>query len=284
MLDLLEFWIENLPWTEIGLTAGRILLIVVGAYLVHHYSGRLIDKLMRRMVSRDARISKLAASKRRDTLTKVLSGTVGVIALIVALLMVLQELGLPIGPVLAAAGVAGLAFGFGGQYLIRDLISGLFIIMENQYRVGDIVRFGDTAGQVEDITLRMTTLRDLDGIVHHIPHGEVKTTANFTKYFSRINIDIGIAYDSDLEHVITVVNKVGQEMMDDIQWKDSIKVAPHFLRIDDFADSAIIIKILGETEPSKQWDVAGEFRKRLKLAFDKEGVVIPFPQRVIHTA
>lgn len=196
--------------------------------------------------------------------------------------MILQEAGIAIGPLLAAAGIAGLAFGFGGQYLIRDLISGLFIIMENQYRIGDVVCFDGTCGLVEDISMRMTTLRDLDGVVHHVPHGEVKKVSNLSKKFSRVNLNIGISYNSSLEKVITVVNKVGRELADDPKWKEHILKAPQFLRVDDFGDSAIIIKILGETKPIKQWEVAGEFRKRLKLAFDREGIEIPFPQRVVH--
>ena len=130
----------------------------------------------------------------------------------------------------------------------------------------------------------MTTLRDLDGIVHHVPHGEIKRVSNLSKYYARVNLNIGIAYNSDLEKVIGVVNRVGKELAEDVQWKEFITKPPQFLRVDDFADSAIIIKILGETKPIKQWDVAGELRKRLKIAFDKENIEIPFPQRVIHSA
>ncbi|MBU4299462.1 mechanosensitive ion channel family protein, partial [Patescibacteria group bacterium] len=137
---------------------------------------------------------------------------------------------------------------------------------------------------VEDISVRMTTLRDLDGIVHHVPHGEIKKVSNLSKQFARVNLDIGIAYNSDLEKVIEVVNRVGKEIAEDPNWKEHILKPPQFLRVNDFADSAIIIKILGETKPIMQWGVTGELRKRLKIAFDKEGIEIPFPQRVIHQA
>jgi small conductance mechanosensitive channel len=193
-------------------------------------------------------------------------------------------LGVAIGPLLAAAGIAGVAVGFGGQYLIRDLISGIFIIIENQYRTGDVVCFDSTCGLVESITLRMTTLRDLDGTVHHVPHGEIKTVSNLSKHFARVNLNVGVSYFSNLEHVIEVVNRVGKEMTNDPKWKDVILKAPQFLRVDDFADSAIVIKILGDTQPLKQWEVTGELRKRLKIAFDKEGIEIPFPQRTIHAS
>jgi small conductance mechanosensitive channel len=154
--------------------------------------------------------------------------------------------------------------------------------LENQYRVGDVVCFDSTCGLVEDITLRMTSLRDLDGTVHHVPHGEVKKVPNLTKNYSRVNMNIGVSYDSDLEVVISTIDKVGQELAEDPQWKDFILTPPRFLRVDDFADSAIMVKILGDTQPIKQWDVAGELRKRLKIAFDRAGIEIPFPQRVVH--
>jgi small conductance mechanosensitive channel len=162
------------------------------------------------------------------------------------------------------------------------LISGLFIIIENQYRAGDVVCFDSTCGLVENITLRMTTLRDLDGTVHHVPHGEVKKVSNFSKYYARVNLNIGVAYDSDLEQVIKVVNEVGLELSKDPDWQDKIITPPQFLRVNEFADSAIEVKILGDTKPVEQWAVAGELRKRLKVAFDKEGIVIPFPQRDVH--
>lgn len=270
------------PWiTEHG---WRIVAIIVVAHLVHRFNTIFIERAVRKLVTADQFANKTAEKKREDTLIKVFHGAAHVVVWIVAIMMIFSEVGVDIGPMLAAAGVAGLAFGFGGQYLIRDIISGLFIILENQYRVGDVVCFGDTCGLVEDINLRLTTLRDLDGTVHHIPNGEVKTASNLSKYFARVNLNIGIAYDSDLEKVIEVVNRVGNELAADPAWKDLIKKPPQFLRVDDFADSAIIIKILGETEPIEQWGVTGELRKRLKIAFDKEGIEIPFPQRTIHQA
>lgn len=239
---------------------------------------------MRKIVTTDSFASKEAEKKREDTLIRIIDGTISIAVLLIAGLMVLQEVGIDIAPLIAAAGVAGLAFGFGGQYLIRDIISGLFIILENQYRVGDVVCFDGVCGLVEDISLRMTSLRDLDGTVHHVPHGEIKKVSNLTKNYSRVNMNIGVAYDSDIEHVIKTVDEVGRTLAADPDWKDSIITPPQFLRIDDFADSAMIVKILGDTQPIRQWDVAGELRKRLKIAFDREGIEIPFPQRVVRRA
>jgi len=283
MQDFIRTIIQNvMPWFfDYGI---KIVAIVVIAYLIHKFAGIFIEKFIRKIVIPDHFLNKEAEKKREDTLIRIFSASLGVLIWIIASLMILQEIGFAIGPLLAAAGIAGLAFGFGGQYLIRDLISGLFIIMENQYRIGDVVCFDGTCGLVEDISLRMTTLRDLDGVVHHVPHGEIKKVSNLSKDFARVNLNIGISYASNLEQVISVVNKTGRELADDPDWKEFILKPPQFLRVDDFGDSAIIIKILGETKPLKQWDVTGELRKRIKIAFDKEEIEIPFPQRVIHQA
>ena len=262
----------------------KIVAIIIIAYLVRKFAGIFIEKIIRKIIISDHFLTKEAERKREDTLIRIFAVSLGILVWLLALLMILQETGIAIGPLLAVAGIAGLAFGFGGQYLIRDLISGLFIIMENQYRIGDVVCFDGTCGLVEDISMRMTTLRDLDGVVHHVPHGEIKKVSNLSKYFARVNLNISISYSSNLEQVISVVNKVGKELAEDLKWKEHILKPPQFLRVDDFGDSAIVIKILGETKPLKQWDVTGELRKRLKIAFDREGIEIPFPQRVIHQA
>lgn len=281
MKETITKWTELLvPWL---LSHGiKILIIAVGAYFLNKIIHKFIERAVRVAVVPDGFSSKEAEKKREDTLIRIFSATLKIAILTTVGLMILQELGVMIGPILAGAGIVGLAFGFGGQYLIRDIISGLFIILENQYRIGDVVCFDNTCGLVEDISLRMTTLRDLDGTVHHVPHGEIKKVSNLSKNFARVNLNIGIAYNSNLEHIIQVVNQTGKALAEDPQWKEFIIKAPQFLRVNDFEDSAIIIKILGETQPLKQWDVTGELRKRIKIAFDNEGIEIPFPQRVIH--
>jgi small-conductance mechanosensitive channel len=260
----------------------KILIVLVGAFLLHRFAGAFIQRTVRRLVNSNRFLGPEAEKKREDTIIRIFAGTAGVLIWLLAILMVLQEAGLQIGPLIAAAGIAGVALGFGGQYLIRDLIAGLFFIVENQYRIGDVVCFDDTCGLVEDISLRMTTLRDLDGVVHHVPHGEIKRVSNLSKVFARVNLDIGVSYSEDLEHVIGVINKVGAELAADPDWKSFILKPPQFLRVAEFADSAVVLKILGDTQPLQQWAVTGELRKRLKIAFDKAGIEIPFPQRVIH--
>lgn len=259
----------------------KIIFIIGGTFLAQMAFRYFIGKIIRSLI-RPGNMTKEAEEKRENTLIQVLGGTASIMIWIISAMTILSELGVAIGPVLAAAGIAGVAIGFGGQYLIRDVITGLFILLENQYRVGDVVCFDTTCGVVEQISLRLTVLRDLDGTVHHVPHGEVKKVANLSKLYARINLDVGVAYNTDIEHLTKTVNRIGQELAEDPVWKDSIMEAPAFVRIEDFADSAIMIKILGKVKPLKQWEVTGELRRRIKIEFDKEGIVFPFPQRDVH--
>lgn len=274
------FWIDVAqPWL---LAHGIRVFIITAATIILVFVGKkLIERAVKQIVIGNNEQYWISERKRADTLIRIFSGVSLITITTIAVLMIAQEVGLAIGPILAGAGIVGIAVGFGGQYLICDMISGFFIILENQYRIGDVVSLDGTGGLVEDITMRMTTLRDMDGTVHHIAHGEIKRVANLTKKFSRVNLNIGISYQSDLDHVINVINEVGNELAQHTSFKDSIIKPPQFLRVDDFADSAIIVKIVGETQPIKQWEVAGELRKRLKIAFDREGIEIPFPQRVV---
>lgn len=281
MFDFNLFYTDNvLPWLLDG--GVRILVIIIGAWIVKKFGHIATEKFVKRIITPDHFLSPEAEEKRENTLIRIVDGTLGIAVILAASMMVLEELGIAIGPLIAAAGIAGLAFGFGGQYLIKDVITGLFIILENQYRVGDVVCFGKTCGKVEDISLRSTILRDMDGTVHNVPHGSISEVANLSKDFSRVNLNVGVSYNVELEKVIRVVNEVGQELAEDEEWRDKIVSAPQFLRVNDFADSSVVIKILGDTKPTEQWAVTGELRKRLKIAFDKEKIEIPFPQRVIH--
>ncbi|NCO24959.1 mechanosensitive ion channel family protein [Candidatus Parcubacteria bacterium] len=276
----MENFIQNLiSWV---LSHGiKIFGILIVAYLINKLGGKVIERAIRKGV-RDT--TKEATEKRQNTLIGVFVGALKIIVWLVAIMMILPELGINAGPILAGAGILGVALGFGAQYMIRDFLAGLFIIIENQYREGDVVCLDGTCGLVEDINLRKTVLRDLDGTVHHVPNGEIKKASNLSKQFARVNLNIGISYKENLDRVIKVVNRVGEELAEDPQWKDLILKPPQFLRVDDFGESAIIIKILGETKPLKQWDVTGELRKRIKIAFDEEDIKIPFRQITIHQA
>ena len=259
-----------------------LIILVVGAVLWFALN-KFLPPIVRRTVSRTGyKESKTAIEKRTNTLLSVFKGIGRVLIVVVVIMMVLDEVGIPITPVLAGFGIAGLAFGFGAQYLIRDLIAGIFIVLENQYRVGDVVRVADIGGLVEDITLRKTVLRDLDGIVHHVPNGEIRAASNFTRGFSRVNLNISVAYGTDLDHAISVINRVGKELAEDDNWRKVIKTPPQVLRVDNLGDSGIDIKILGDVEPIRQWDVMGELRLRLKKAFDAEGIEIPWPHTKVY--
>jgi len=262
----------------------KILFILIIGYIIGKIGKIAIKKGVEKIVVSHPDEDETAEQKREDTLTGILSGTFKILLWIVIGLMVLSEFSVDIGPLIAGAGIIGIAVGFGGQYLIKDLITGLFIILENQYRIGDAVEINEFAGSVEDITLRKTSLRDLDGNVHHIPHGEINIVTNKSQGFAQININFGIAYESDIDKAIEMINQVGQEMFLDEKWKMALKEAPYFKRVQELGDSAVVLKILGQTGPGQQWDVAGEVKMRLKKACDAEGISIPYPQMTIHKA
>ncbi len=280
-LDILG--ISSAPVTGwIGEHGWRIALIVVLAMLAIIAVGEFVPRLVVKTLARRAGEPEEEVGKRADTLSRVLVGTGQVVMLLMAAFMVLSELKIDITPILAGMGVAGIAIGFGAQSLVKDLVAGVFVIMENQYRVGDVVRIADVAGLVEDINLRRTVLRDLDGIVHTVPNGEIRVASNFTKEWSRVNLNVSVAYGEDLDRVISVINRVGKELSEDPEWAPSILTPPKALRVDNLGDSGIEIKILGETKPMRQWDVMGQLRLRLKKAFDKEGIEIPWPHTKVY--
>lgn len=269
-----------LPWL---MSSGmRILFIVIISAIVYYILKKVLSRAVRiAVVPKDGEDS-IGEVQREQTLTQIFIITLRIVIILIAGLMVATEFGIKIAPLLASAGVVGLALGFGGQYLIKDVISGLFIILENQYRINDFIEVAGLSGKVERITLRMTTLRDLDGNIHHVPHGEIKTVSNLSKTFSRVNLDIGVGYGSDIDKVASVINEVGEKLAADPEWKESIITAPRFLRVQELGDSSVVIKVLGDTKPSQQWAVSGELRKRIFEAFKANDIEIPFPQRVLH--
>jgi len=260
----------------------RILIIVAVGAVLWFALNKFLPPIVGRLMVTTKGESKEGIKKRRDTLVGVLTGVGRVFIVIVAVMMILDEAGVPIASVLVGLGIAGLAIGFGAQYLIRDLIAGMFIIMENQYRVGDVARVADVAGLVEEVTLRKTVLRDLDGIVHHVPNGEIRVASNFTRHFARVNLDVSVAYGTDLDHAISVINRVGKALAEDAKWRKVIKSPPQVLRVNNLGDSGIDIKILGDVKPMEQWAVMGELRLRIKKAFDAEGIEIPWPHTKVY--
>ena len=276
---------------DIGSAAGSWFLTDGARIALIIFLGWVVSRLLKRWLPRVANAANFGQqtaddheemAKRSETLSAVFVGTANVLLFLIVVFIVLTELSVPIGPLLGGFGIAGIAVGFGAQYLVRDLINGVFILWENQYRQGDVVEIAGIAGLVESINLRRTTLRDLDGKVHVIPHGDVSTTTNFTKYWSRVNIDVGVAYKENLEQVITVLNRIGDDISQDPYFGLLIITPPQVLRVNSFDDSAITIKMMGECKPLKQWEIAGELRLRIKREFDGAGIEIPFPHQTLY--
>ena len=262
----------------------RIAAIVAVAVVLDYALHRMIPRALRLTVERQMKgRDEEEIQQRVDTLASVFTAGGRVIIVLVTLLTLMPLAGLSIGPLLAGVGILGLAVGFGAQSLVKDIISGLFILLDDQYSKGDVVTVGGISGLVEDVGIRRTVLRDLDGIVHYIPNGEIAVASNFTQEYSRVNLNVGVSYSEDLDHVMRVIDRVGEEMAADPKWGPSIISPPKSLRVDNLGDSGIEIKVVGDTKPIKQWEVMGELRKRLKKAFDDEGIEIPYPHRVMVT-
>jgi small-conductance mechanosensitive channel len=256
----------------------RVLLIVVLTLIVLKVVRMISNRLFATLRKREDR----ETQKRADTLSSITRSLMSIAILIIAGMMVLGELGVQIGPVLAAAGVIGLAVGFGAQKLVEDIISGFFILFEDQIRVGDVVQIADRRGLVEKVNLKMVILRDLDGNVHYVRNGRIDVVTNMTKDYSRYIFDIGVAYREDVDEVIEVVKQIDQEMRSDPGFKDDILEPIDILGLDKFADSAIIIKARTKTRPIRQWAVGREFNRRLKKRFDELGIEIPFPHTTLY--
>jgi len=261
---------------RLGLLAGIGLVLVLGVTAA-------FPKFVRRAVMRSREDqTEEELNKRVETLAGVMVAAFQAIVIAVIGFMMLSELGLDIAPMIAGVGVLGIAIGFGAQNLIKDILAGLFILVENQFRKGDVVTIASTSGVVEDINLRRTLLRDLDGIVHSVPNGEISVASNFTKGYSRVNMNIGVGYGTDLNHAIAVINRVGKQLAEDPAWAADFLTPPQVLRVDNLGDSGIDIKILADTKPIKQWAIMGELRLRLKKVFDEEGIEIPWPHTKVY--
>lgn len=215
--------------------------------------------------------------KRARTLSNLINKIFRAIILVIALMTMLGVLGIQIGPILATAGVASLAVGFAAQSMIKDVINGFFIILWDQIRVGDVISIAGQSGLVESVSLKMTVLRDLEGNVHFIPNGIIDIVTNFTKDFSRFVFDIGVSYFEDVDRVMEVMKKVDEEMRAEPKWAELILAPLEVLGLDRFENSAVVIRARTTTKPLQQWQVAREFNRRLKIAFDREGISIPFP-------
>ena len=257
----------------------RVLLIglamVLALYLLRQGMARL-----RRLY--EGTLPGPAQLKRAETLTHVVRDVARVFILAIGSMMMLSEVGVDLKPLLAAVGLSGLAIGFGAQSLVKDVISGFFILLENSVRVGDVVEVAGVSGIVEEVKLRTITLRDLSGNVHVVPNGIVDKVKNFTKIYSYYLFDVGVAYRENVDEVMAVLTEIAAELQADPAFSGDILEPLEMLGVDQFADSAVIIKCRIKTQPIKQWRIGREMNRRIKNTFDAKGIEIPFPHRTIY--
>ncbi|MDD3516798.1 MAG: mechanosensitive ion channel family protein [Chromatiales bacterium] len=283
-MDIVEQYFLQLDWQGLIFATLRILLILVIAWVVINIAKTGLRRLERYLIESGRLQGEDAgeAAKRAETLVRLLRQAITIFIWILALLVTLNELGVSVGPILASAGVLGLAVGFGAQNLVRDVISGFFMILENQVRVGDVAVVNGTGGLVEHVGFRTLTLRDLSGTVHVFPNGGVTTLANVTKEWSAYVFDIRVAYKEDTDRVIEVMRQVGSEMRQDEYFGPLMLEDVDIFGVDQLADSAVIIKGRIRTLPIRQWETGRQFLRRVKQAFDREGIEIPFPHRSLY--
>jgi small-conductance mechanosensitive channel len=242
---------------------------------------RWIVKWLEKFVPEKDPLQAAEAKKRAQTLGNILRHALLIVIFFIAILMILGELGIQLGPLLATAGIGALAIGFGAQSLVKDVISGFFIILENQYRIGDVVEVSGVSGLVESVGLRKTVLRDLEGRVHTIPNGEIKVVSNLTKEWSRAVVDIGISYHEDIDQIIGLLTQIGKELEGEEPYKSAILEPAQILGVERFGESQLVIRMIVKTIPLKQWEVGRELRRRVKNRFDEKGIRIPLPHRVL---
>lgn len=273
----------------------RILLIVLGAVIVARLASRAISGAVRRSADsslqqrlkaatamapalRESEEAAARSGQRVQAVSSVLAGAASFIVYLIALFLVLAELGVDLAPLLAGAGVAGLAIGFGAQSLVKDTFSGIFILLEDQYAVGDIVDLGEATGVVENVSLRVTRLRSVDGVVWHVPNGEITRVGNMSQHWSRSLLDIEVAYDTDLKRAKELIAEVAGSYADT---DEEVLEEPEVWGVEALGASGIVIRLVVKTKPSAQWRVSRELRERIKERFDAEGVEIPYPTQTV---
>jgi len=274
-----------------------IIAILIGALIVNRVVGRGVKRMLRSLHSGavrerigafrrrapsalvDTDVTSVRAEQRITALTSVLRSVASFVIFLIAGFLILDEIGLNIAPLLAGAGIIGIALGFGAQSLVKDFLSGLFILVEDQFGVGDIVDLDqETAGTVEAVSLRTTRLRSVDGTVWHVPNGEIRRVGNKSQHWSRALLDIDVAYDTDIERAQSVIKRVADELWNE---RDDMLEEPEVWGVESLGPNSVVIRLVVKTRPSDQYAVSRELRQRLKAAFEAEGIEIPFPQQMI---
>ncbi|WP_291860479.1 mechanosensitive ion channel family protein [Marinilabilia sp.] len=282
-----DFWSKLLEstinWTITEIPGLIILIIALTIMLrVVKYSISRLKKILLRRATNDKTVDATEAEKRILTLTGIILATVRVVLMTVFIIMLLSKFSIDVGPLIASAGILGLAIGFGAQELVRDYISGFFMLLEDQIRTGDVAIINGTGGLVEKIELRTITLRDFNGTVHIFQNGKISSLANMTKEWSAMVFDIGVAYKEDVDQVMQIMKEVGEDLQNDPELGSNIIEPIEIFGLDKFGDSALIIKARLKTKPIMQWTTGREYRRRLKIAFDKQNIEIPFPHTTVY--
>ncbi len=263
-------WLSDNQGTLVGVAC-----ILLAAMAVIYFGERLIRGTVARTVRASKHQTRAEEMKREKTISEVITRMLKIMVWPFVILSIGAQLGVQIAPFIAGAGIIGLALGFGAQTLVKDMIAGLFIVIENQYGVGDVVDLDGTMGTVEEITLRKTKLRDSAGVVHHVPNGTIMRASNMSSEFSGIKLNVGVAYDSNIEKVAEIVNKVGKALAADEKWSSKVIEPPQFVRVDNFGPFSVDVRIMGKVTPLAQWEVTGELRLRLIEAFAKAHIEMP---------
>ena len=262
-------------------TSGIKVLGILLVLIILSQMSKWIVKWLERFLPEKDTLQAMEAKKRAHTLGNILRHAVLIVISFIALLMIVGELGIQLGPLLATAGIGAVAVGFGAQSLVKDVISGFFIILENQYRIGDAIEVAGVSGLVESVSLRRTVLRDLEGRVHTIPNGEIKIVSNLSKEWARSVLDVSISYREEVDQVMEVLRQIGKEMAAEEPWKSALLEPLQIFGVERFGESELVIRTVVKTVPLKQWDVGRELRRRIKIRFDEKGIQIPFPHRVL---
>jgi moderate conductance mechanosensitive channel len=265
----------------LGTSGLRIVLTLLLSWLVLRMVRAVGARLVRRADDQDPkRVSE--EERRAQTLAAILHYATRIVVFAIIGLVVLREVGTDITPFLTGAGILGVALGFGAQSLVKDVLAGVFILTEEHFRVGDVVELAGKSGVVERVNLRTTLVRSMDGAVHIVPNGQITVATNMSFRWSRAVLDLQLGYDTDLEKVEEILRKIGADMKADPQWSKDLLEEPEITGVESFNESSINIRVMVKTLPLRQWDVARQLRRRVKREFDKAGVQMPFPQRVIH--
>lgn len=262
-----------------AMVAIRITVIVVAAWLITGLLQRAVRRLRERIASR---MDDRESSQRAETLGRVVRYLIAVVISLITAMLVLSELGVSVAPILGAAGVVGLAVGFGAQSLVKDYFTGFFLLLENQIRQGDVVQLGNHSGSVEEVTLRYVQLRDYSGNVHYVPNSTITTVINMTRGFSNAVMDIGVAYRENVDDVMAVMRDVAAQMRAQPAYGSKILADLEIAGVDSWGDSAVVIRCRIRTLPIEQWGVKREYLRRLKAAFDAQGIEIPYPHLTVY--